>query len=175
MKNILITGRPGVGKTTIINKLTEHLREYAPAGFYTSEIRSGNIRRGFKALGLNGRSMVLAHTDIGSPCRVGKYGVDVAGFEKFLDDLRLLEQSGKVIIIDEIGKMECFSEAFRRLVISALDWDALLLATIATVGDDFVTGIKKRRDVELHTVTVANRDRLVEDLLKRILVLLSRR
>ena len=44
-KNILITGLPGVGKTTLIKKLTEALKDFDPVGFYTEEIREGWERR----------------------------------------------------------------------------------------------------------------------------------
>jgi nucleoside-triphosphatase len=65
-KNILITGPPGIGKTTVIKKLAEELRPFGPAGFYTAEIRVKGIRKGFELIGLDGRKGLLSHADMQS-------------------------------------------------------------------------------------------------------------
>jgi len=76
-KNILITGLPGTGKTTLLRKIAEELKPFHPVGFFTSEIREANTRKGFELRSLNGKKGLLAHVDITSPYRVGKYKVDV--------------------------------------------------------------------------------------------------
>jgi len=86
-KNILITGLPGVGKTTLIKKLSEELKHLHPAGFYTEEIREEGQRKGFELISLDGKRGLLSHKDIKSPYRVGQYKVDIEGFENFLDSL----------------------------------------------------------------------------------------
>ena len=48
--HILITGLPGVGKTTLIRELAKRLAEYHPAGFYTEGI--GTSREPEKVSGL---------------------------------------------------------------------------------------------------------------------------
>ena len=106
-KNILITGLPGTGKTTLLRKVAEALKPFHPAGFFTSEIREANGRKGFELRSLGGEKGLLAHVDIKSPFRVGKYNVDVQGFEAFLGTIPFLGPSVGLIIIDEIGKMEC--------------------------------------------------------------------
>ena len=73
--NILITGLPGIGKTTLIKKLSEELRNFHPVGFYTAEIREEGIRNGFELISLDGRKGLLSHIDIKSPYRVGKYKI----------------------------------------------------------------------------------------------------
>ena len=80
-KNILITGRPGIGKTTLIKRIADQLGPQA-GGFYTEEIRRGPERMGFKVRNLDGVEGILAHKDIKSNQRVGKYGVDVDEFER---------------------------------------------------------------------------------------------
>ena len=167
-KNILITGLPGTGKTTLLRRVVEELRPLHPAGFFTAEIREGHTRKGFELKSLNGKNGVLAHVDIASPCRVGKYKVDVKRFEAFLESIPLLGPSVSLIVIDEIGKMECFSELFRNLVKQVLDSDKVVLATIALKGDSFIERIKKREDVQLVELVESRREALVEEIVREI-------
>jgi nucleoside-triphosphatase len=104
--------------------------------------------------------------DSKSPCRVSKYGVDVERFETFLDSISLLDPTTSIVIIDGIGKMECFPGKFRSLVRDILDSDKLLVATIALKGSGMIADIKKRDDVKLFQVTIENRDSLVAEILK---------
>lgn len=174
-KNILITGVPGVGKTTLITRLCEAMKEHAVAGFYTTEVREESMRKGFRLISLDGRESVLSHVEIRSRYRVGKYGVDVNGFEEFLDSLDLERSDASIIIADEIGKMECLSEKFRRSLGLLLDSRKIVVATIALRGDEFISGIKQRPDAELYEITPTNRDVLMLDIRNRTeRILLSR-
>ena len=127
----MITGKPGVGKTTLVQTIIDQMASVPMAGFYTAEIRSMGSRLGFELQGLNSGRRILAHVDIDSPYRVGKYGVDTAGFETFLETLKLLNSNIDLIVIDEIGKMELFSNHFRRLIRDVLCANKQLLATIS--------------------------------------------
>ena len=98
---------------------------------------------------------------------MGRYGVDVPGFERFLETTDILRTDAGIIIIDEIGKMECFSARFRDLVIKALAGATPVVATIAAKGGGFIARAKERPDVELIEVTHANRDTLPSDLAGR--------
>ncbi len=160
MKNILITGIPCIGKTTGVIRLAEELKDLSPAGFYTAEIREGGVRRGFELVGLNGRRGLLSHVDIKSAYRVGRYGVDLGSFELFLDSLMSDGLANQVIIIDEIGKMECLSQKFRAFVRDSLDSEKPVIATIALKGVGFITEVKNRVDVKLVEMTARNRDSL---------------
>ncbi len=166
--HIFLTGPPGCGKTTLVINIAEALKEVQPAGFYTRELREGCRRVGFELIGLDGRRQVLSHVNLASRQRVGKYGVDVAGFEAFLQQLDLPHSPARLLVIDEIGKMECFSPQFRRLIETLLASDRLLLATIALRGNPFIEGLKQRPDVELIRVSESNRNRLAETLPERI-------
>jgi len=167
-KHILITGLPGSGKTTLLRKVAEELKPLHPVGFFTSEIREANTRKGFELRSLNGRAALLAHVDIATPYRVGKYKVDVKGFEAFLGAIPFLGPSVGLIVIDEIGKMECFSELFRHLVRQVLDSGKTMLATIALKGDSFIQRIKKRDDVLLVELIESRRKTLVEEIVREI-------
>lgn len=79
MKILLLTGAPGVGKTTVLRKVAAGLSSWKVAGFYTEEIRSTHgDRYGFRMVCFDGRSGVMALADFHGPHRIGKYGVDVA-------------------------------------------------------------------------------------------------
>jgi nucleoside-triphosphatase len=163
--HLLITGLPGVGKTTLIRELAKRLTDYHPAGFYTEEIRDAQgIREGFRLVTLCGRHLVLSHIHHPGPYRVSRYGVDVAGFERLLEELDLQGSRAPLIIIDEIGKMECFSRRFVDVVTLLLDGLKTVVATIALKGEGFIREVKQRPDCRTVTVTRDNRDRLMSDL-----------
>ena len=164
-KNLLITGLPGVGKTTLIKKLSEELRYLHPAGFYTAEIREEGLRKGFELVSLEGRRGVLSHIDIKSPYRVSRYKVDIRGFEDFLDGISFFDDSTGLVIIDEIGKMECLSDQFKKLIKELLDSEKWVIATIALKGSGLIEEIKKRQDVKLFEITKGNRDFLLREIL----------
>jgi nucleoside-triphosphatase len=167
-KNILLTGLPGTGKTTLIKKLSEELSGMAPVGFYTEEIREGAVRKGFALISLDGKRGVLSHIEIKSPYRVGQYGVDIKGFENFLEGIAFLAPETGLIIIDEIGKMECLSPEFRRMIKEILSSEKLLIATVALKGGGLIEEIKRRDDVKLFEITQKNRDSLISEILSYI-------
>jgi nucleoside-triphosphatase len=167
-KHILITGPPGIGKTTLIKRISHDLQNLNPAGFYTEEIRVKGIRKGFSLVSLDGNRGMLSHTDITSRYRVGKYGVDIAAFEDFLDHIAFFNPDIGVIIIDEIGKMECISDKFNKLLKTILEQERPVIATIASKGEGIIEDIKKLADVELFVMTQNNRNSLLPEILKLV-------
>ena len=166
--NLLITGFPGIGKTTLIEKLSEALTYLHPVGFYTEEIREGGERKGFELVNLEGKRGVLSHVDIKSPYRVGRYKVDVSGFEDFLDGISFSNPFTRLIIIDEIGKMECLSDRFKKLLREALGSEKWVIATIALKGSGLIAEVKQRQDIRLFEITQTNRDVLLSEILEEI-------
>ena len=117
----LLTGKPGTGKTSLIKQAIAGMKGKA-GGFYTEEIRTQGVRKGFRLVTLDGQSVTLAHTDIDSPYRVSKYGVDIDSLEQVgVSALHRAAQECDLVIIDEIGKMELFSNDFREAVLLTID------------------------------------------------------
>jgi nucleoside-triphosphatase len=152
---LLLTGRPGVGKTTIVRKVAEELRQ-RPDGFYTEEVREGRERRGFRAVTFAGDTRVIADIDFGPP-RVGRYGVDVEAIDQ-LADKTLRRPAATLFVVDEIGKMECMSRRFVEAMHDLLDSGRIVVATVGERGTGFIAAVKRRPDAELWDVTRVARD-----------------
>lgn len=158
---ILLTGVPGVGKTTVARKVAEMLG-HAAGGFYTEETREKGKRTGFDIITLDGRRAALSRANKKSRYRVGKYGVDVESIEHIaVPAIEHAIAERKVIIIDEIGKMELFSEKFRESVTNAFNAPNPVLAVIMLKPHPFADSIKQRTDTRIIEVTVSNRDSIV--------------
>ena len=91
--------------------------------------------------------------------------MDIRSFEDFLDGISFFDDSTGPVIIDEIGKMECFSDQFKKLIKELLDSEKWVIATIALKGSGLIGDIKKRHDVKLFEMTQSNRDTLLLEIL----------
>jgi len=164
---ILLTGLPGCGKTTAVMQIIENLNCKKIAGFYTQEIRQNSSRKGFYWARLDGATGVLAHVDIKGPLRVGKYGVDVAGFEKSVVPVLDIEQiDAELFILDEIGKMECLSGKFVATVRRLFASDKSVLATVAQKGTGLISEVKNYPGIRLFNLTRQSRDETIVEILQ---------
>lgn len=162
-KNLFLTGPPGVGKTTVIQKTIEKLSVPA-TGFYTSEERQGPRRVGFSIITLDGKKGILAHVQAKGRLRVGRYTVNIEDIERVAVPAMAPKSPSDLIVVDEVGKMECFSQAFRKSLLAVLDAANIVLGTIAGRGTDFIESIKGRSDVTILQINLQNRDELPEKL-----------
>jgi nucleoside-triphosphatase len=161
---VLLTGRPGCGKTTLIKRVVNELARPA-GGFYTAEIREHGARVGFKISTLDGKEALLAHVGFKTSERVGKYGLDLFALETVgIEALRTAVRARQLVVIDEIGPMEIRSPIFRDVVNEALDSGEPVLAAITARSFPFTDAIKKRPDVTVIEVRPRNRDQLVSEL-----------
>ena len=166
MPKVLLTGKPGTGKTTLIKKVIEELKREV-GGFYTEEIREGDKRVGFKIKSLNGEEGILAHINVRSKFRVGKYGVNIEDLERVgILAIKEAMEGDKLIVMDEIGRMELYSKKFQQQVLSCLESNRSLLGTIQDRHNEFLDKIRKREDVTIIRVTPKNRDLLLPQIIR---------
>jgi nucleoside-triphosphatase len=164
-RTVLLSGRPGVGKTTVLKKLIAALPGRG-GGFYTQEIRARNRRLGFEIVTLGGERANLAHADKPGRPRVGKYGVCVENVDTVaVPAVYQAVMETDYVVIDEIGKMELFSDAFRTAVLHAVSSPKMVLGTVMLRSHPWVDRLKKMSGIRVVVVTLANRDRLVQDIL----------
>ena len=164
-RTLFLSGRPGVGKTTIVKQVAAELGARA-SGFYTEEIAGPGGRKGFRVITLDGKQATFAHIDIRSKSKVGRYGVDVAAFERVgVAALRAAIDQAEIIVFDEIGKMELFSSQFRSAAIKAVGCGKPVIATVMLAAHPWVEALKALPGVKTVEVTLKNRDTLVADVL----------
>jgi len=166
---ILLTGLPRSGKTTAVMQIIANLNCEKLAGFYTQEIRRGGVRKGFSWQRLDGAAGTLANIEIKGPFRVGKYGVDVAGFEKSVVPILDAEKTDtQLFVIDEIGKMECFSKKFVTAIRHLFASDKSVLATVALKGTGLISEVKNYQDIKLFNLTRQNREKTIDEILQAL-------
>jgi nucleoside-triphosphatase len=131
---LLVTGIPGIGKTTVIRELARRLVHRKLCGFYTEEMRICGERVGFRLVTLKGEEAVIAHIDFRDFPHVSKYGVDVAAIDAVATDVLALKPGVEVYLVDEVGKMESLSLSFVQAMRGLLASDKLLIATTSCCG-----------------------------------------
>lgn len=165
---ILITGKPGTGKTTLIRKIIASI-DLPQAGFFTEEIRERQTRKGFRFVTLDGKEGILAYKGLESQHRVGCYGVSLDQFDRLVvPSLAEGLKQGCLLVIDEIGKMELLSSYFRQILTEIFNSHSFVLATIGQFTHPLVFKIKNQLDVFLLELRLDNR-LMVEEKIKKLL------
>lgn len=167
-RTVLLSGRPGVGKTTLIKSLINVLPGRC-GGFYTREIRQSNRRLGFEIVTLEGQRATLAYVDVPGPPRVGKYGVYVENVDTVaVPALYQAVAGADYVVIDEIGKMELFSAGFRAAVLHAVQSPKIVLGTVMWQAHPWTDALKSMSAVIVVPVTLANRGLLLDQIVQSL-------
>ncbi|KAM9848158.1 cancer-related nucleoside-triphosphatase [Aulostomus maculatus] len=185
IRHVFLTGPPGVGKTTLVQRACDALVSSGQAveGFYTEEVREGGRRVGFDVVTVSGERGHLSRIRDAAGAShgrreytVGQYVVDLPSFEGLA--LPLFRKVGpadgsrKVFVIDEIGKMELFSQSFIRAVRQTLDGSSCtVLGTIPIPKGKplaLVEEVRIRSDVKVFTVSKENRNSILADILSAL-------
>jgi len=170
---IFITGRPGIGKTSVLLRAVDALkiRGFRVGGMVSREVRKGGVRVGFEIVDFEtGRRGWLAHVNQPTGSQVSKYRVN-------LNDLNVIGASSiinavenaDIVVVDEIGPMELFSHAFKEAVSQAIKSGKPVLGTIhQRARDPLITAIRAREDAEILEVTYENRGSLHNLIIEKI-------
>ncbi len=158
---IAITGRPGVGKTTLIERVLEQLPGKA-GGLVTREVRKCGHRIGFALVDLDsGEERLFARVGTAGD-KMGRYVVDVRAIEELgIPAIHRAIETRELVVIDEIAPMELRAAGFVAAVERALASDkALLIATHANATHPIAD--RARQELQLVRVKLSNRDALVD-------------
>jgi nucleoside-triphosphatase len=166
---LLLTGPPGIGKTTVIRRVAEALGGRRLGGFLTEEVRERGQRVGFRLVPLCSaaeKAKVFAHVGFQKPTRVGRYRVDVALLNALMIPALAQDNDAQICLVDEIGKMECLSPRFVSGMRALLEGPRPLVATVAAKGGGLIAEVKTRNDCVLWEATRENRDVLSSQVLQ---------
>ncbi len=172
VKNFILRGRPGSGKSTAAQIARQRLSEAGlrVAGIVTPEVRVGRSRVGFEVVDLaTGRRVTFAHVDIPSETRVSKYGVSIELFERVAVPALEAALKADVALVDEIGKMELFSDRFKSLVVRLLDSDVPVIGTAPFYDLPFLRDVLRRGDVRVIWVRRGEAERVAETLTNEVM------
>jgi nucleoside-triphosphatase len=175
---LLLTGSPGVGKTTVLMRTVEALRSkgYSVGGMLSREVRSYEARVGFEILDLDsGRRGWLAHVNQKSGPQVGRYRVNVQDLNDIgAEAITRATENSDVVAIDEIGPMEMHSEKFKEVVRNAVENNKVVVGVVHWKAKDrLIDEAKRREDAETITVTQENRNKLHEAIVEKVVEFLG--
>lgn len=164
-KVLLLSGKPGTGKTSLIKEAIDRVKIEA-GGFYTQEIRSAGVRQGFKIITLDGKEAILAHINISSPYQVSKYNVDINSLNEVgISAIQQALKQNDLIVIDEIGKMELLSLQFQEVVLQAIQSGKKVLGTVMFTSHPFADEVKRHPEVTTLVVSGTNRNQVLKEIL----------
>jgi len=162
---LLITGSPGVGKTTVLLRTADMLKTkgFSVGGMVSREVRSCGARVGFEVSDLyTGKTGWLAHINQKYGPKVGKYRVNLNDLDSVgVQAVQKANEKLDIVAVDEVGPMELFSEKFRTAVQNAVEGRKPVITTVHWRAEDrLMKLIKEREDAETFVVTLENRESL---------------
>jgi len=149
-KNLLIIGRPSIGKSTLIQAVVAKARR--ASGFFTREVRNWRRRRvGFEMISSNNQRGVIAHVNFLDPTRTGRFGVKPEVIDRII---AVKFDQDDLLYIDEIGQIQLSAKTFESVVLRFLDSPNTCIVTLSAVYEcELIEQIKARPDVILIELT----------------------
>ena len=161
--NLLLTGPSGVGKSLLLQKVVRRLSDLHCRGFISETIVDGSTQKGWRLQGLNSESGVVAHMEMDSPRRMGRYGVDQDLFSRIARAELLPDAAVDLFAIDEIGIISSWDTEAETLIEHVLSGPVPAVVIVREKGGGFASEVRGRSDVEIRAVTRENRDQLVDE------------
>jgi len=146
-------------------------------GMVSREVREGGLRVGFEIMDFStGQRGWLAHVNQPTGPQVSRYRVNLTDLNAIgVNSILNAVNNADIIIVDEIGPMELFSQAFREAVAQAIESKKPMLGTIHfRVRDSLIDDIKKREDAEILEVTYENRTHLHAQIVDKVVQFLQK-
>lgn len=173
----LLTGRPGIGKTTALAGIIDRLRSAGVevGGIISRERRIGGIRQGFELVDLLSNRVGTLADVTGEGPRLGKYRVNMQDLEGIgVTALETSLEQADVTAIDEVGPMELFSDKFLRAIQRVLESGRPVVGTIhSDLRHPIMDEIRRKANVEVLEITYGTRDTIPNEVAERILRLLG--
>lgn len=163
MNNLFLTGKIGVGKTTLLKKVLKRID--LSVGGYTTEKNIQNDTKTFtiKSLYDGTENHTMAH--------VNKSNYSKKIFTKTFDTYlpSIIQRSFEnrdLIVLDEIGFMEDQIHVFTSKIYEILDSDKFVFGVIKDYDCEFLNKIRNRTDVTIIEITEDNRNHIINDIME---------
>ena len=172
---IFISGKPGIGKTTVFMRTIELLRKenIDVIGFYCPEVRERGVRIGFKIIDLvdkEERWLALVRDLKKGSCEktVGKYCLVEEEASQIAKKLMSRVDRASLIAIDEVGPMELKIENLRRFIEYSL---SLEKPGLYVVHERIVNELARRHRVsDVYIINESNRSYIAEEIYRKIMM-----
>ncbi len=157
---ILITGKMGIGKTTLIKKVIDEFKINL-IGFFTYYKFKGSLKQYFFH-DLITKTIIK----IGEKEKNSDLSVDISVFDGFCSDAldRVLNSKENVVVMDELGRFEENSESFKSRIFDLIK-KKKVLGVIKEYDSPFLNEIRELKNVEVININEDNRDALLKELL----------
>ncbi len=156
LHNIFLTGEKGIGKTTIIYKILDHLNCDVD-GYTVKSIVHGTLKDFYiTSIKDHTKKALMATGDITKRKIINIYEDSLNNFGAEL--INNCIKTNDIIVLDEIGFIESNCNNFKNAIINALNSNKLVLGVLKEFNGDFINSIRSRDDVILFRVDEKNRD-----------------